>query len=99
MKGSVAWLRQRPRSRCADRRCGSSVANAGLISPVFFPGPDRSFGVLWEQLHEPEFWHRLRRNPAAHGARLRVGLAVGIAAGALIGMSQRCATMSNRHSN
>lgn len=62
-------------------------ADAGLISPVFFPGPDRSFGTLWEQLHETEFW-------VAFGETLRrmsLGFVsaslVGVAAGAAIGLS------------
>lgn len=63
-------------------------ADAGLISPVFFPGPDRSFGTLWEQLHEPEFWHAF----AETSRRMALGFVsaslIGIAAGALIGLSR-----------
>jgi sulfonate transport system permease protein len=63
------------------------AANAGLISPVFFPGPDRSFGTLWEQVQDAEFW-------TAFGETLRRMLLgfvsatlVGIVAGGAIGMS------------
>ena len=64
-------------------------ANAGLLSPVFFPGPDRAFGTLWDQLQGGDFWF-------AFGATLRrmalgfVSAAiVGVVAGSAIGLSGR----------
>jgi ABC-type nitrate/sulfonate/bicarbonate transport system permease component len=62
-------------------------ADAGLISPVFFPGPDRSFGTLWEQLHEPEFWHAFAETLRRMALGFVSASLIGIAAGALIGLS------------
>ena len=62
-------------------------ADAGLISPVFFPGPDRSFGTLWEQLHEPEFWHAFGETLRRMALGFVSAALIGIAAGALIGRS------------
>ena len=63
-------------------------ADAGLISPVFFPGPDRSFGTLWEQLHEPEFWHAFVETLRRMALGFVSASLIGIAAGALIGLSR-----------
>jgi len=63
-------------------------ADAGLISPVFFPGPDRSFGTLWEQLHEPEFWHAFGETLRRMALGFVSAALIGIAAGALIGLSR-----------
>jgi len=63
-------------------------ADAGLISPVFFPGPDRSFGTLWEQLHEPEFWHAFVETLRRMALGFVSAALIGIAAGALIGLSR-----------
>ena len=63
-------------------------ADAGLISPVFFPGPDRSFGTLWEQLHEPEFWHAFTETLRRMALGFVSAALIGIAAGALIGLSR-----------
>ena len=63
-------------------------ADAGLISPVFFPGPDRSFGTLWEQLHEPEFWHAFVETLRRMALGFVLAALIGIAAGALIGLSR-----------
>jgi ABC-type nitrate/sulfonate/bicarbonate transport system permease component len=62
-------------------------ADAGLISPVFFPGPDRSFGTLWEQLHEPEFWHAFGETLRRMALGFVSASLIGIATGALIGLS------------
>ena len=32
------------------------VATAELISPVFFPAPQKCFVTLYEQVNQPEFW-------------------------------------------
>ena len=63
-------------------------ADAGLISPVFFPGPDRSFGTLWEQLHEPDFWHAFAETLRRMALGFVSAALIGIAAGALIGLSR-----------
>ena len=63
-------------------------ADAGLISPVFFPGPDRSFGTLWEQLHEAEFWHAFAETLRRMALGFVSASLIGIAAGALIGLSR-----------
>jgi sulfonate transport system permease protein len=62
-------------------------ANAGLISPVFFPGPDRSFGTLWEQLHEAEFWYQFSETLRRMLFGFVSASIVGIAAGSAIGLS------------
>lgn len=62
-------------------------ANAGLISPVFFPGPDRSFGTLWEQLHEAEFWFAFSETLRRMALGFISAGVVGVAAGAAIGLS------------
>jgi sulfonate transport system permease protein len=62
-------------------------ANAGLISPVFFPGPDRSFGTLWEQLHEAEFWFAFSETLRRMALGFVSASLVGVALGALIGLS------------
>lgn len=63
-------------------------ANAGLISPVFFPGPDRSFGALWAQLQNPEFWHAFTATLRRMGIGFVSATLIGIAAGAAIGLSR-----------
>ena len=63
-------------------------ADAGLISPVFFPGPDRSFGTLWEQLHEAEFWYAFVETLRRMALGFVSAALIGIAAGALIGLSR-----------
>ena len=63
------------------------VANAGLISPVFFPGPDRCFAVLREYLHDPEFWTAFGETLRRMGLGFVSATLVGIAAGGAIGMS------------
>ena len=67
-------------------------ANAGLISPVFFPGPDRSFGTLWEQLHDVEFWSVLGETVRRMVLGFISASLVGIGAGAAIGLSARLRT-------
>jgi sulfonate transport system permease protein len=62
-------------------------ANAGLISPVFFPGPDRSFGTLWEQVHEAEFWFALSETLRRMALGFVSASLAGVAAGAAIGLS------------
>jgi ABC-type nitrate/sulfonate/bicarbonate transport system permease component len=62
-------------------------ADAGLISPVFFPGPDRSFGTLWEQLHEAEFWFAFGETLRRMALGFVTASLVGVAAGAAIGLS------------
>ena len=62
-------------------------ADAGLISPVFFPGPDRSFGTLWEQLHEAEFWFAFGKTLRRMALGFLTASLVGVAAGAAIGLS------------
>ena len=86
MKGAGAWLGS-VLVALGWIAAWQLVANAGLISPVFFPGTDRCFGVLWEHLHDPEFW-------TAFGEMLRrmvfgflSATLVGITAGGAIGMS------------
>lgn len=64
-------------------------ANAGLLSPVFFPGPDRSFGVLYEQFHEPEFWTAFFETLRRMALGFVSASLVGVAAGAVIGLSPR----------
>lgn len=65
------------------------LANAGVISPVFFPGPDRSFGVLWEQLHDPEFWVTFRETLRRMALGFVSATVAGVAVGGAIGMSQK----------
>jgi len=64
-------------------------ANAGLISPVFFPGPDRAFDALWDQLQGGDFWfafgETLRRMTLGF---VSAGI-VGVVAGSAIGLSGR----------
>lgn len=62
-------------------------ANAGVISPVFFPGPDRSFGTLWDQLHDAEFWHAFSETLRRMVLGFVSASIVGVAAGAAIGLS------------
>jgi sulfonate transport system permease protein len=62
-------------------------ANAGLISPVFFPGPDRSFGTLWEQLHEADFWLAFGETLRRMALGFVTASLAGIVAGAAIGLS------------
>ncbi len=62
-------------------------ANTGLISPVFFPGPDRSLGTLWEQLHEIEFWHALADTLRRMALGFVSATIAGVALGAAIGLS------------
>jgi ABC-type nitrate/sulfonate/bicarbonate transport system permease component len=64
-------------------------ANAGLISPVFFPGPDRSFGRLWQQLQEAEFWSAFAQTLRRMALGFLLASLVGVAAGAAIGLSDR----------
>jgi ABC-type nitrate/sulfonate/bicarbonate transport system permease component len=63
-------------------------ADAGLISPVFFPGPDRSFGTLWEQLHDAEFWAAFAETLRRMALGFVSASVVGIAVGAVIGLSE-----------
>src|SRR4051812_13654655 len=62
-------------------------ANAGLISPVFFPGPDRSFGTLWEQMHETDFWLVFAETLRRMALGFVAASVIGVAAGAAIGLS------------
>lgn len=64
-------------------------ADAGVISPVFFPGPDRSFGVLWQQLHEAEFWFAFGETLRRMALGFVSASIAGVAAGAAIGLSAR----------
>ena len=64
-------------------------ANAGLISPVFLPGPDRSFGALWEHLHEAEFWLAFAETLRRMALGFATASIVGVAAGSAIGLSPR----------
>ena len=64
-------------------------ADAGLISPVFFPGPDRSFSTLWTQLHEAEFWFAFGETIRRMALGFASATLVGIAAGAAVGLSPR----------
>jgi sulfonate transport system permease protein len=63
------------------------AADAALISPVFFPGPDRSFGVLWEQVHEPEFWEAFGETLRRMALGFVSATLAGIVIGGAIGMS------------
>jgi sulfonate transport system permease protein len=67
-------------------------ANTGVISPVFFPGPDRSFGTLFEQLHDPEFWGVIGETVRRMALGFVSASLVGVAAGAAIGLSPRLRT-------
>ena len=62
-------------------------ANAGLISPVFFPGPDRSFTTLWEQLHDADFWFAFSETVRRMAFGFVSASIAGIAAGTVIGLS------------
>lgn len=62
-------------------------ADAGLISPVFFPGPDRSFGTLWEQLQDAEFWTAFFETVRRMALGFVSASIVGVALGAVIGLS------------
>lgn len=62
------------------------AADAGLISPVFFPGPDRSFGALWEQMAGGEFWHAFVETFRRMALGFVTASLVGVAAGAAIGL-------------
>jgi sulfonate transport system permease protein len=64
-------------------------SNAGLISPVFFPGPDRSFGTLWEQGHEAEFWLAFGETLRRMALGFLSASIVGVVAGSAIGLSRR----------
>jgi ABC-type nitrate/sulfonate/bicarbonate transport system permease component len=64
-------------------------SNAGLISPVFFPGPDRSFGTLWEQLHEQDFWLAFAETLRRMALGFLSATIVGVVAGSAIGLSRR----------
>jgi ABC-type nitrate/sulfonate/bicarbonate transport system permease component len=62
-------------------------SEAGLIPQAFFPGPDRSFGALADQVVTPEFWEAF----AATLRRMFFGFVLasiaGVMLGALIGLS------------
>jgi sulfonate transport system permease protein len=64
-------------------------SNAGLISPVFFPGPDRSFGTLWEQAHEQDFWVAFGETLRRMALGFLSAAIVGVVAGSAIGLSRR----------
>jgi ABC-type nitrate/sulfonate/bicarbonate transport system permease component len=64
-------------------------SNAGLISPVFFPGPDRAFGTLWDQLHEADFWLAFGETLRRMALGFVSAVIVGIVAGSAIGLSPR----------
>jgi sulfonate transport system permease protein len=64
-------------------------SNAGLISPVFFPGPDRSFGTLREQLHEQDFWLAFAETLRRMALGFLSAAIVGVVAGSAIGLSRR----------
>ena len=64
-------------------------SDAGLISPVFFPGPDRSFATLWEQLHESDFWFAFAETLRRMALGFVSAAIVGVVAGSAIGLSGR----------
>jgi len=65
------------------------AANAGLISPVFFPGPDRSFGTLWEQLHEADFWLACGETLRRVALGFLSAAIAGVVLGSVLGLSER----------
>jgi ABC-type nitrate/sulfonate/bicarbonate transport system permease component len=64
------------------------AADAALISPVFFPGPDRAFGTLWAQMHDAEFWTAFGETLRRMALGFVLATLAGVAAGGAIGMSE-----------
>lgn len=65
------------------------AAHQELISPVFFPAPTRSFSSLWEQLGTSDFWNAFRHTLSRMAMGFVTASVVGVALGALIGLSPR----------
>lgn len=62
-------------------------SNAGLIPQAFFPGPDRSFGALFDQLGTPMFWTAFSETLWRMLLGFVVASVAGVAIGAALGSS------------
>lgn len=63
------------------------AADAKLLNPLWFPGPDRAFGKLWEWIATGALWDPLGRTVWRMFAGWLAACAVGIALGAAIASS------------
>ena len=65
------------------------VATAELISPVFFPAPQKCFVTLYEQMNQPEFWQAFWQTISRMIVGFSVAALCGVTLGAIIGLSPR----------
>ncbi len=65
------------------------ASNAGIIPQAFFPGPDRSFGTLFEQLGTREFWFAFTETVRRMFFGFVLASVAGVALGAALGSSPR----------
>lgn len=63
-------------------------SNTGVIPQAFFPGPDRSFGTLFEQLGTSDFWFAFSETVSRMLLGFVVASVAGIALGAMLGLSR-----------
>jgi sulfonate transport system permease protein len=63
------------------------AADAGLVSPVFFPSPERSFAALWDQMQEGEFWAGFAETVRRIVLGFALASLIGVAVGSVIGLS------------
>lgn len=62
-------------------------SNAGVIPQAFFPGPDRSFGTLFEQLGTSGFWFAFTETVRRMFYGFVLASVVGVALGTALGSS------------
>ena len=62
-------------------------SDAGVIPQAFFPGPDRSFGVLFDQIGTLEFWSAFLETVRRMFFGFVLASIAGMALGAVIGLS------------
>jgi len=67
-------------------------SDAGLIPQAFFPGPDRSFGALLDQVVTAEFWEAFTATLRRMFFGFVLASIAGVALGALIGLSTTART-------
>jgi sulfonate transport system permease protein len=65
-----------------------AVASLGLISPVFFPGPDRALGALLAMMRSGELWTPLGETLLRMGLGWLASCALGVGLGAAIASSR-----------
>jgi ABC-type nitrate/sulfonate/bicarbonate transport system permease component len=68
------------------------VATAELISPVFFPAPQKCFVTLYEQMNQPEFWQAFSQTISRMIVGFSIAAFCGVTLGAIIGLSSRART-------